>query len=143
MALFSLLVSHLVLTPPLPKFCPDDGGNIFLRNLHGILTQKTAIGHMNLHRSESLKFYVVIKCHNDFPHPSLSPQDVWRFLWNARVFWTERRCRYVYYMASSGRMVDEWWIGKDLEGGGRGINEVLSRNLPGGTKENHEELEAI
>jgi hypothetical protein len=31
-------------------------------------------------------------------------------------------------------MSDERWIGKDLEESGRSLNEVLVRNLPGGTE---------
>jgi hypothetical protein len=30
-------------------------------------------------------------------------------------------------------------IGKDLEGSGTGLMEILSRDLPGRTEENHEE----
>jgi hypothetical protein len=30
------------------------------------------------------------------------------------------------------------WIGKDLDGGGSGLIEILQRNLPGGTENNHE-----
>jgi hypothetical protein len=32
----------------------------------------------------------------------------------------------------------DWWIGKDLEGNDRGLNEVLSRNLPWETEENRD-----
>jgi hypothetical protein len=35
------------------------------------------------------------------------------------------------------RVIDEWWIGKDLEWSGRGLIEVLSGHLPGGTEENY------
>jgi hypothetical protein len=41
-------------------------------------------------------------------------------------------------MASDDRMVDDWWIAKNLEGGGRGLFELLSRNFPIGSEENHE-----
>jgi hypothetical protein len=34
-------------------------------------------------------------------------------------------------------MVDVWWMGKDSEGNGRGLIEVLSWNLPEDTKKNH------
>jgi hypothetical protein len=34
-------------------------------------------------------------------------------------------------------MVDDWWIAKNLEGSGRGLFEVLSRNFPVGSEENH------
>jgi hypothetical protein len=39
-------------------------------------------------------------------------------------------------VASNDGMTAEWWIGKDLEGSGRGVIEVLYRHLPGGTEEN-------
>jgi hypothetical protein len=42
------------------------------------------------------------------------------------------------YIASNGRITEEWWIGKDLEGGSRGLIELLSRHLPGGAERNHE-----
>jgi hypothetical protein len=35
-------------------------------------------------------------------------------------------------------MTDEWLIGKDWEGGGHRLIEVLFRQLPGGTKEIHD-----
>jgi hypothetical protein len=31
-----------------------------------------------------------------------------------------RRC--LDYMALEGSIIDEWWIGKDLEGSGRGLS---------------------
>lgn len=34
-------------------------------------------------------------------------------------------------------MID-WWTGMDLEEDDRGLNEVLSRNLPWQTEENHD-----
>jgi hypothetical protein len=34
-------------------------------------------------------------------------------------------------------MIDEWLIGKDLEGSGGSLTETLSRYLPGGTEENY------
>jgi hypothetical protein len=43
-----------------------------------------------------------------------------------------RSCEYRGYMASNGRMSGKWRIGKDLARSGRGRNEVLSRQLPGG-----------
>jgi hypothetical protein len=30
-------------------------------------------------------------------------------------------CRYVYCIASNGRMIDEWWVEKDLEGSTGGL----------------------
>lgn len=41
-------------------------------------------------------------------------------------------------MASNGRMIRWWWIGKYLEGNGRGLVEVLSHNYLRETKKNHE-----
>jgi hypothetical protein len=35
------------------------------------------------------------------------------------------------------RMTDKLYIRKDLEGSGRSIIELLHRNLPGGSEENH------
>jgi hypothetical protein len=35
-----------------------------------------------------------------------------------------------YYVASNGKMTDEWRIGKDLEGNNRHLIEILSRKLP-------------
>jgi hypothetical protein len=34
--------------------------------------------------------------------------------------------------------IDEWWIGKDLEGSGHGLIEIISYLLDGGTEENYE-----
>jgi hypothetical protein len=34
--------------------------------------------------------------------------------------------------------VEEWWIGKDLEGNGCGLIEILSQHMPGETEENQE-----
>jgi hypothetical protein len=39
-------------------------------------------------------------------------------------------------------MIDKEWVGKDLEGIGRGQVEVLFRHLPEGTEENHKSPEA-
>jgi hypothetical protein len=44
------------------------------------------------------------------------------------------------YTMSGGSMRDEWRIGKNLYGSGRGLIEILSQNLPKGTEENHEKL---
>jgi hypothetical protein len=40
-------------------------------------------------------------------------------------------------------LIEERWIGNDLEGSGRNLSEVLSRNLPGGTEEYHEEPQSV
>jgi hypothetical protein len=37
-----------------------------------------------------------------------------------------------------GMVVDEWWVGMDLTGSGRGLIEVLSQDLLEETKESHE-----
>jgi hypothetical protein len=58
------------------------------------------------------------------PHPS--------FIF---VLWVTSLC--IQYIASNGRMMDEWWIGRDLEGSCHIQIEVLSLHLPGGTEENH------
>jgi hypothetical protein len=42
------------------------------------------------------------------------------------------------YIASNGRIIGEYWIGKDLEGSGCCLIEVLSRNLPERAEGNHE-----
>jgi hypothetical protein len=40
---------------------------------------------------------------------------------------------------SDGKIIQELWlIGKDLEGIGRGLVEVMSRHLTVGTEEDHE-----
>jgi hypothetical protein len=41
------------------------------------------------------------------------------------------------YIASDGRMIAEWWTGKDLDGRDRALIKVLSRHLARGTEENH------
>jgi hypothetical protein len=48
---------------------------------------------------------------------------------------TDRCCDCLEFTASNGRMINEWGIGKCLEGTGHGLFEVLSGLLPGGTKE--------
>jgi hypothetical protein len=45
-----------------------------------------------------------------------------------------RRYQYLNCIESNGMTTDEW----SLEGSGRGLFEVLSRNLPGGTEESHD-----
>jgi hypothetical protein len=43
------------------------------------------------------------------------------------------------YVASACRIISEtWWIGKDLEGRGLGLIDVLSWDFPGGTREKYE-----
>jgi hypothetical protein len=42
------------------------------------------------------------------------------------------------YIASNYMTINGWWIGKNLEGSGRGLFEVLSQHLSGETEENHE-----
>jgi hypothetical protein len=37
---------------------------------------------------------------------------------------------------------DDWWTRKDFERSGSGLVEVLFRNLPGGTEDNHENDQA-
>jgi hypothetical protein len=44
------------------------------------------------------------------------------------------------YVAQNGRITGYWWVGKNVEGSGRGLIWVVSRNLPGGTQENHENV---
>jgi hypothetical protein len=48
------------------------------------------------------------------------------------------RCR--DYVAWKGMMIGEWIVEYILGGNGRGVNEVLSWHLPGGTRENHEQI---
>jgi hypothetical protein len=48
-----------------------------------------------------------------------------------------RRCVYSGPHSADGRMNGELWIGRDVEGTGHGLMEVLSRNLSY-TEENHE-----
>jgi hypothetical protein len=43
-------------------------------------------------------------------------------------------------VASDGRLIDEWWMGKDLEETARGLVHVLSLNSPRGIKENHKNV---
>jgi hypothetical protein len=41
-------------------------------------------------------------------------------------------------MASNGGMMYEWWLGMNLEESGRGLTELLSRHMLGGSEETHE-----
>jgi hypothetical protein len=43
---------------------------------------------------------------------------VMSYIWEMFQF-PLRRCEHLDYAASGGRMIREWWIGKDLEGHGR------------------------
>jgi hypothetical protein len=43
-----------------------------------------------------------------------------------------------YVLVASNWEMINWWIGKDVGGNGRGLDEVLSRHLPKGTEGNHE-----
>jgi hypothetical protein len=47
------------------------------------------------------------------------------------------------YIAPSGRITEEWCIGKDFEGRSRGLIGVLTRHLAGGIEENHEKLQTL
>jgi hypothetical protein len=42
------------------------------------------------------------------------------------------------YVASNGRVNDEWSTGKNLEGSGNCLIDLLSRNFPVGTEETHD-----
>lgn len=44
---------------------------------------------------------------------------------------TSRRCRCLYYIATSGKMINEWWFWKDLEGRANGLIEVISLHFYG------------
>jgi hypothetical protein len=48
--------------------------------------------------------------------------------------------QYSDYIASDGRVIDEWWIGKDLGGSSHSVIELLSWNFLGGTEENYRNL---
>jgi hypothetical protein len=51
-----------------------------------------------------------------------------------------RLFQYQDYITSSGKIIGKWWIGNNLEGSGRGLIEVLSRNLHGVIEENNKEF---
>jgi hypothetical protein len=44
------------------------------------------------------------------------------------------------YTVLNGRMTNKWCIGKDLQGSGHGLTQVLSQHLPGAILENHKSL---
>jgi hypothetical protein len=44
-----------------------------------------------------------------------------------------RHCRYVGHVVSNGRMIYEWWTGKDLKGSSGDLIQILCRHLLGGT----------
>jgi hypothetical protein len=46
--------------------------------------------------------------------------------------------KYLDYIALNGKMIDEWWIGKDLEGRGCNLIEMIPRYLLRVTGEYHE-----
>jgi hypothetical protein len=46
-------------------------------------------------------------------------------------------------IASNGRLIGEQRIRKDLEGRGRGLTEIISRDLPRGTAENHANSQSV
>jgi hypothetical protein len=48
------------------------------------------------------------------------------------------RCQYLDYVASNGRMIDEYV--KDLKGSFRSLVEALSRNSPGRVKQRNVKL---
>jgi hypothetical protein len=41
----------------------------------------------------------------------------------------------------NGRMIGEWWNGKDLEGSDCSLLEILSQHMPRVTEENYEKLD--
>jgi hypothetical protein len=43
------------------------------------------------------------------------------------VWFTLKRCQGIEYSALNGRMIDQLWIGKNLEGSGRGLIKTLHR----------------
>jgi hypothetical protein len=47
----------------------------------------------------------------------------------------ESKTRLQDYITLNDGMIDEWWIGKDLEGRRSGLNEILSQYFPGRTEE--------
>jgi hypothetical protein len=54
------------------------------------------------------------------------------------LYFILQRCQPLDYMASNGRIVDEWCNGKDLGGSDCCLIEVQSRHLPEGNSECHE-----
>jgi hypothetical protein len=48
------------------------------------------------------------------------------------------RYRYLDYMESNGRIIDELWIGEDLKASGYGLIEAISQQLSGENREHHE-----
>lgn len=43
----------------------------------------------------------------------------------------------LYYTVLYGKTTDKWGIGKDLQGSGNGLTQVLSQHLPRGILKNH------
>jgi hypothetical protein len=54
-----------------------------------------------------------------------------------------RRSRYLHYLASNGRIINDWWIGRDSEGRGLHLIEALSLYLPGGLKKTKRNLKPV
>lgn len=68
---------------------------------------------------------------------------IWETAYNLIVlfFWFVLRCwQHVGYVNINGRIIDEWWLGKDLEGTSRGLIEVLFQHFSGRTVENTKNL---
>jgi hypothetical protein len=76
-------------------------------------------------------FCGVMPCSLVDRHKGLDGKKLWVTLYRFSV---------AKYLASIGNIIDEWWIERDMQGGGRGLIEVLSLHLPGETEESHENL---
>jgi hypothetical protein len=47
---------------------------------------------------------------------------------------TLRRHQYLYYITSNGKIIDEWWSLRDVEGNDRDVIEVPSQQVPSATE---------
>jgi hypothetical protein len=75
-----------------------------------------------------------------WPHIYLLPRWMTR---GTSLWFILRLCHYIDSITKNGRMCQEWWIGKYLEGRRCYLIEVLHRCLHEGTEGNHEKANSI
>jgi hypothetical protein len=113
-------------------FNTEDGGDMFARNFcWPYRTTRRYIPEARILQNYLQNYYKwlyrkYVKWSNCDCRSNLHTfiQDIillWFFVW---------RCECLDYIVRNCKMVDGWWIGKDLEGNSRELIQVLSRNLP-------------
>jgi hypothetical protein len=134
-------------------FDPEDGGDMFLRNVGWLSTDYMAL-YTRRQCSPNKKFIILVKFILRKPQTKSEISAYFFFIYprshcfNRSTFKTTREKNGGFVLCGlfndalvsrlglcSVRWQDGWWIGQDLEGSGRGLIEVISRNLAWRTEE--------